>query len=426
MTRLFIRFYVGVIMILMIALCIMTFACKHRMDTDFDGITERATAGGLRMARQTINTSTNGAPSTLEELQYKFNYPIRVIADDQIPATVREWRSRGADILVHIDGELSVLAPLNREGSSLYFGPISAGDGAIETDMLIAIGAVLLLVAIAIATLLRPLARQLSVIELTAVAFANGNLDARVDVQRADSARTLAWAFNDMAARTEGLLRTQRELLQAVSHELRTPLTRMTFAIDLIRTARTDDERTSRLNSLDTAAQDLDELVGELLQYVRLETGIPRTAIETIALRPLVEELIENTSLTCQAIDIQLGPGLNRNDVLIAADRSGLVRVLSNLLSNASRFSRTCIKISATANADGTTIDVDDDGPGISDVDRERVFEPFVRLTESDSGVGLGLALVKRIVTNHRGTVVAMQSPLGGCRMRTFWPATLH
>jgi signal transduction histidine kinase len=95
-------------------------------------------------------------------------------------------------------------------------------------------------------------------------------------------------------------------------------------------------------------------------------------------------------------------------------------------LSNAGRFAKSRVSISAAAVANGATIiDIDDDGEGIPEADRERVFEPFVRLQDSApaSGVGLGLALVKRIVAQHGGSVQALTSPLGGCRIRTTWPA---
>ena len=106
----------------------------------------------------------------------------------------------------------------------------------------------------------------------------------QIDERRIRSAKPLAQAFNDMANRTEALVRTQRELLQAVSHELRTPLSRMRFAIDLIETAKTDAERRQRLDSLDMATEELDELVGELLSYVRMETTTPELDVEHVLL----------------------------------------------------------------------------------------------------------------------------------------------
>ncbi len=424
MTRLFIRFYIGVILILSVALCVMMFAFHYRIDTDFSIVKDRAMGGGVKLGRELLEgTSGDASAAALDVLQRRFNYPIRIIAKDQVPTAVREWLSKGDDVMVHAGNELTVLTPLGEGADVLRFGPVALPHGSIETDMMVAVGLVLLLVAIAIAILLRPLARQLGVLEQTAMSIAGGNLGARVDEQRADSSKALARAFNEMAARTEALLRTQRELLQAVSHELRTPLARISFAIDLIRTARDDHERQPRLESLDTAAQELNELVGELLQYVRLETCQPQPARESMELLPLVEETIERVSLVSAPLKFEIGTPLGLGDVRIVADRNGLVRVLGNLLGNAGRFSRHRIIVNASVSAAGITIDVDDDGPGIPESDRERVFEPFVRLEETGSGAGLGLALVKRILTNHSGTVTALQSPLGGCRIRTFWPA---
>ena len=91
----------------------------------------------------------------------------------------------------------------------------------------------------------------------------------------------------------------------------------------------------------------------------------------------------------------------------------------------AGRFARSRVTIRAQSAAGVTTIDIDDDGPGIPESERDRVFQPFVRLEDDspDRGVGLGLALVQRIVAQHGATVQALASPLGGCRLRTTWPA---
>jgi signal transduction histidine kinase len=99
-----------------------------------------------------------------------------------------------------------------------------------------------------------------------------------------------------------------------------------------------------------------------------------------------------------------------------------LKRALGNLLANAARFGESRVVIDIDDSPHELAIVVDDDGPGIPLGDRQRVFEPFVRLEKSGRGAGLGLALVKRIAANHGGTVDAQESPLGGCRIRTVWP----
>jgi two-component system sensor histidine kinase RstB len=209
-----------------------------------------------------------------------------------------------------------------------------------------------------------------------------------------------------------------------VSHELRTPLSRIRLAAELIETAADDEQRKQRLQSLDAATEELDELVDELLRYVRLETTPPRGDKERISLRGVLDTVIPKHAALHPAIQFQADEGIT-DDTILVAEPMGLQRVLGNLLSNAGRFARGRVAIRAQSAAGVITIDVDDDGPGIPESERERVFQPFVRLQDDapDRGVGLGLALVKRIVAQHGGAVQALPSPLGGCRMRTTWPA---
>ena len=121
--------------------------------------------------------------------------------------------------------------------------------------------------------------------ERAAKAIASGDLTARVEERKVRSAKALAQAFNDMAAHTETMVRAQRELLQAVSHELRTPLSRLRFAIDLIAAAKDDAQRKRWLEALDAATEELDELVGELLAYVRTEATRSQIEPEPLVLR---------------------------------------------------------------------------------------------------------------------------------------------
>ena len=101
-------------------------------------------------------------------------------------------------------------------------------------------------------------------------------------------------------------------------------------------------------------------------------------------------------------------------------------RALLNLVQNAVRYASQRVEIELKETADGYELRVDDDGGGIAEADRERVFEPFIRLDESrdrgTGGAGLGLAIVKRVAANHGGTIEIQDSPLGGARFVLRWP----
>ncbi|NND96838.1 MAG: two-component sensor histidine kinase, partial [Pirellulaceae bacterium] len=258
-------------------------------------------------------------------------------------------------------------------------------------------------------------------VERTATAISEGDLSARINPKHVPKGLALATAFNTMAEKTETLLRSQKELLEAVSHELRTPLARIRFATDLIETAETDQERKSRLDSVDNATQRLDDLVGELLTYVRLESDAKLDQPETVELNDLFDQLVDIHGPLHEGIEFDIERVLP--NVHVTADRRSIARAVGNLLSNAGRYAKTRVAIRAIQQRNGVLIQVDDDGVGIPEDDRAKVFDPFVRLTPGDGkGTGLGLALVYRIAKRHGGTVVAEESDMGGARFSLYVP----
>ncbi len=393
---------------------------------------EGALAGWMKLAAQEIDdVDPTQRKQALEDLQGLFEFPIELVPLTDLPDREQVRMAAGSEMVFFgsdddgyfvasplQNGQEGLLGgPLPRFGNISQFGNISATVGATTFAL------VLMPAALAIAILLRPVAQQLRRIETAAKTFANGDLSARVDERRVPSAKQLAAAFNQMAIRTEGMVKTQTELLQAVSHELRTPLTRIRFGIDLIEAAGSDDERKERLKSLDQASEELDELVGELLQYVRLGNAEPTIHQEHINIDQAVDMLITKNAIANENITFEQQH--SEANAVVFADPVGLHRVLGNLLSNASRFAKTTVTVSSRTSGNNTVIEVDDDGIGIDSSERIRVFEPFVRLEqqgERGGGVGLGLALVKRILENHGGRVEISEAPQGGCRIMTFWP----
>ncbi|MAR13797.1 MAG: two-component sensor histidine kinase [Blastopirellula sp.] len=389
---------------------------------------EDAFKGWMRLATTRLALAKDDRQRMLSEMAQQFDVAIALVERQEIPGGARLRLERGREVVFFLapdaSGEQRGFAASELEGHSEVFrcGPFpnfERGDDKAATTTL---ALVLLPAALAIALLLRPIARQLRRVEHAAKAIAAGDLTARVDEQQVGAAaKPLAQAFNHMASRTETMLRTQRELLQAVSHELRTPLARIHFAIDLIRSAPDDRHREERLHSLENASEELDDLVGELLRYVRLESDEDRFDVESLGLIPIVEQLLEKHAQVHPTISFEIGQRPS-DQVTVQADRAGFERALGNLIANAARFAERQVVIHILENEDSITIDIDDDGPGIPAGDRQRVFEPFVRLEDSGHGVGLGLALVRRIVSKHGGSVAVQDSPLGGSRLQTGWP----
>ncbi|MDA1017532.1 MAG: ATP-binding protein [Planctomycetota bacterium] len=391
---------------------------------------EAALSGGVLRATSAIKAAPQGERTrVLQRLTSQFGYPVRRVSRDSLPQR-DQWRLQNGERVVFFatDGQSYIAAPLD-DLAAARFGPFPSYDGVNQRILTMTLFVVLLLAAVAIALLLRPVAKQLGVIENAAQSIADGDLSARVDETQTGSAQQLASTFNHMAGRLETVLGTQRELLQAVSHELRTPLSRIRFAIDLIRDTDNDQDRNKRLEALDAASDDLNELLEELLDYVRLEGADQQRERDSISFRQSCNALFARHAPMFPEIEFAIGDlsgDVAEDDIIIHANRSGWHRALDNVVGNAGRFARSRVTVSATAGNGHVTVDVSDDGPGIPENDRERIFEPFTRLDNQtgQSGVGLGLAIVRRIVSHHGGAITVSASESGGCRMQTSWPAT--
>ncbi|WP_372880932.1 cache domain-containing protein [Psychromonas sp.] len=215
----------------------------------------------------------------------------------------------------------------------------------------------------------------------------------------------------------------QKELINAVSHELRTPIARLRFGVEMMQSSPSQTEEDSYLTGVQQDIDELEDLVSELLTYARFDRNVSDLQMQSLAIAPWLENVLADLATEVSAHlqhDFQIEPNAQAY-----FEPKYLRRVVSNLVHNAAKYGNGQVFVTLEQRDKVYLLHVDDDGPGIPDADRERVFEPFARLDSSrnreSGGYGLGLAIVKRMVDAHHGSVAITTSPLGGCRFTIRW-----
>lgn len=321
-----------------------------------------------------------------------------------------------------------VFAAIAGTGWIMQLGPLYQMN-PYPPQLLILIGLLgLSLIGLAVYLLVRQLEQRLSVLEGAATRIAAGNLETRVPDVGTDSVGRLAAAFNGMARHLQRLLAVQREMVSAVAHELRTPVARLRFGLEMSAEAQTDEARRKYLEGMDGDIDDLDALVDEMLVYSRLERGSPTLHFQQVDLGALVDQVIGELAPLRPDVSVRRGECATAADgsCWAEAEPQYLRRALSNLITNAMRHAESRVQVSFTIDGQTVRLEVDDDGPGVPEVDWEKVFTPFLRLddsrTRASGGHGLGLSIVRRIIYWHGGRSQLGHSDLGGARFSLVWP----
>lgn len=261
------------------------------------------------------------------------------------------------------------------------------------------------------------------------VALAEGNLDVRVAEsigKRRDELGMLGRDFDSMAAKLQRAAEQQTELSRNISHELRSPLARMRVAVELARRKSGDLPEFERL---DEDAERLDALIGQILSYTKLDADREQGS-EDVDLLDVVNEVVENVNFECKAERVSVESRVD-TAAIVSGHRAALISAIENIVRNAVRHSSadSKVRILVAAGDDSLTIEVTDDGPGVSEEDLPHLFEPFFRTrtsaeTDGNGGTGLGLAIARRaIVQLHSGSLTARNRPEGGLAVSVSLPA---
>ncbi|AVH24621.1 sensor histidine kinase [Nocardia cyriacigeorgica] len=276
------------------------------------------------------------------------------------------------------------------------------------------IGLPLLLAVVAAVTWLvtRRALRPVEAIRRELAEIMHGDLSRRVPEPRSrDEIARLAATTNETLAALEKSSERQRRFIADAAHELRSPIASLRTQLEVAQ-AHPD------LLEMDGVLGDtvrIQQLAADLLLLARLDAGEQPRA-DRVDLRALIEQEISHRIGDRIPVEYTLPD----EPIEVTGSRSQLARVLGNLVDNAQRHAATSVRVGLTRNAGTAVIDVVDDGSGVPEADRERIFQRFVRLDEArsrdDGGAGLGLAIVRDVVERHDGAIGVEGAPRGGAR----------
>ena len=239
--------------------------------------------------------------------------------------------------------------------------------------------------------------------------FGKGQFDSDFKVSGALEIRKASYEFEKMKRRILKHISQRTAMLSGISHDLKTPLTRLKLQIELL-------NKNQKLNSLKEEIIEMEKMINEYLDFASNQYSQP---IEKFNIVQLIQNLINKSFKK----NIKIKSPKN----LILSGRKNLIRrCIANIINNSQKYAEniliTCKKIKKNI-----LINIDDDGPGIADEYKEKVFRPFYRVDKSrslkESNVGLGLSIVEDIVNSHGGTVKLFDNPKGkGLRVTLSFP----
>jgi len=269
----------------------------------------------------------------------------------------------------------------------------------------------------------------------TASTFAAGNHDARADTGGPREVRLIAQSFNRMAAEVSSAMKAvtaeeqrKTQFVSDVSHELRTPLTAIRGAAEtLLDGDVAPDDQERFLSTIAMEAERLTRLANDLLQLQRIEGATGELPLRRVELRLAAERAAAMLEPLMEDRGVELAVTGDAPAVLGDVDR--LQQVVANLVENASRFvgEGGHVTVELGSDEDTAVLSVVDDGPGVPPEDLPRLFDRFYRAdtsrTRTSGGAGLGLAIVRAIVSAHGGTIVAENLDEGGSRFTVRLPS---
>ncbi|HBI08902.1 MAG TPA: two-component system sensor histidine kinase RstB [Franconibacter pulveris] len=358
---------------------------------------------------------------TIKELDLNLSFKLRIQPlarfhlDDATMQRLREGE------IVALDDEYTFVQRIPRSHYVLAVGPVPYLYFLHQMRLLdiALIAFIAISLALPVFIWMRPHWRDMLKLESAAQRLGEGHLDERIHFESGSGFSRLGIAFNQMADNINALIASKKQLIDGIAHELRTPLVRLRYRLEM-----SDNLSADEAQALNRDIGQLEALIQELLTYARLDRPQTELHVSQVDLPRWLAERVAETRQMHPHRELELH--LGNMDAYGLVDIRLMERVLDNLVNNGLRYSEKRMRVSLDQHNQRACLAVEDDGPGIPEAERTRVFEPFVRLDPSrdraTGGCGLGLAIVQSIATAMGGSVSATTSDLGGACFRFCWP----
>ncbi|WP_175615951.1 sensor histidine kinase [Piscibacillus halophilus] len=251
-----------------------------------------------------------------------------------------------------------------------------------------------------------------------------GNLDFSIEVKGKDEISELAETFEKMRQQlketeelNERYEQNRKELIASISHDLKTPITSIKGYVNGIRdgVANTPEKMNKYIETISAKSNELDDLIDELFMYSKLNLNKIPFHYEKMDLKAYLEDYVDELRFDIQerggTVHFQIEEG---TDYIVEADREKINRVMSNVIDNSLKYmdkEEPQIEVTLKSDQSQVTVEIKDNGSGISEESLKQIFDQFYRTDESRNsstgGSGIGLAIVKQIIENHGGNVWA-------------------
>jgi len=264
--------------------------------------------------------------------------------------------------------------------------------------------------------------KPVRLIKKAATKLGQGNFDSRVEGvnQLSGELGQLATSFNKMAEQLQQNQSAQRRLLGDVSHELRSPMTRLQMALGLAQEKSTTEQaREQYLHRCQTEIVRLDQMIEDVLVLSRLENTLQTSESQQINLKGLVQNIINDEQFVADEKSIKIEMK-HADDICIFADQKLLASAISNVLTNAVKYSpeKSIIHVDLTKTKSEVSLIICDSGNGVPEQALSQLFTPFYRVNlardRQTGGTGLGLAIAKQAILAHQGKIFAKNNPAKG------------